>query len=300
MLKLVTIGAVALCAAATHPINEELVKEIKQKATTWTPMEVHQNPLAAVSHTVLKQRLGTIVRGPQGFPHPRTANGLPASFDARDQWGSKVHPIRDQQQCGSCWAFGATESLSDRFTIATNGATDVVLAPEDLVACDGDNYGCQGGYLSNAWNYLANTGAVADSSFPYTSGDGSVPQCPSSLGHKYKCQAGTVVEMTSPDELRTEILTNGPIETQFTVYADFYNYQGGVYQHVSGGVEGGHAIKVLGWGNESGVDYWLCANSWGSGWGEQGFFKIKVGDCGIDQSAYTCKPDLSTAATATF
>jgi len=65
------------------------------------------------------------------------------------------------------------------------------------------------------------------------------------------------------------------METAFTVYSDFMNYESGVYHHVSGTVEGGHAIKILGWGTEDGMDYWLCANSWGTSWGLEGFFKIK-------------------------
>jgi cathepsin B len=89
------------------------------------------------------------------------------------------------------------------------------------------------------------------------------------------------------------------METAFTVYSDFMNYQSGVYHHVSGSVEGGHAVKILGWGTESGMDYWLCANSWGTSWGIDGFFKIKQGDCGIDSTVYACTPDVSTA-TITF
>jgi len=100
--------------------------------------------------------------------------------------------------------------------------------------------------------------------------------------------------MTTPDQLRSEIYTNGPIETSFNVYEDFFNYKSGVYQHVSGGLKGGHAIKVLGWGNEDGLDYYLCANSWGPSWGLEGFFKIKVGDCKIDHAAYACKPNLDS------
>lgn len=80
------------------------------------------------------------------------------------------------------------------------------------------------------------------------------------------------------------------METAFTVYSDFMNYQSGVYHHVSGSVEGGHAVKILGWGTESGMDYWLCANSWGTSWGEQGFFRIKQGDCNIDTALYACTP----------
>jgi len=87
--------------------------------------------------------------------------------------------------------------------------------------------------------------------------------------------------MTKPDQIKYEILNNGPVETTFTVYQDFFSYKSGVYQHVTGDYDGGHAIKVLGWGTENGVDYWLCANSWNTSWGDNGFFKIKVGDCQI-------------------
>jgi cathepsin B len=307
MLKLVTIGTVALVASASnpdhHPISQKTIDAIKAAKTTWTPMEESENPLANASHATLnRERLGTIVRGSQaGYPEAPVANGFPTNFDSRDVWPGKIHPIRDQAQCGSCWAFGATEALSDRFAIASNGATDVVLSAQDLVSCDSDNYACQGGYLSNAWNYLLNTGAVADDSFPYTSGTGNVEQCPANLGHKYKCQAGTVQQYSSVDAIKTAVQANGPVETQFSVYGDFYNYKSGVYQHVTGGLEGGHAVKIIGWGTDeaSGLDYWLIANSWGTGWGESGFFQIKQGDCGVDSNAYACQADLSSAGTFT-
>jgi len=90
-----------------------------------------------------------------------------------------IHPIRDQAKCGSCWAFGATEALSDRFAIASNGTIDVVLSPQDLVECDTTDTGCYGGYLNHAWKYLTDVGAVSDECLPYTAGNGTVSQCPS-------------------------------------------------------------------------------------------------------------------------
>lgn len=79
-------------------------------------------------------------------------------------------------------------------------------------------------------------------------------------------------------------MTNGPAETSFTVYEDFLTYKSGVYYHVTGDNLGGHAIKIMGWGIENNMDYWLCANSWNEDWGDQGFFKIKRGtdECGIE------------------
>ena len=105
---------------------------------------------------------------------------LPTSFDARDKWGSCIHPIRDQQKCGSCWAFSASETLSDRLCIASNKAVDVVLSPEYQLSCDWWDHGCNGGIISWAWSFLEKTGECTDTCDPYTSGDGKVPwTCPS-------------------------------------------------------------------------------------------------------------------------
>ena len=63
-------------------------------------------------------------------------------------------------------------------------------------------------------------------------------------------------------------MTSGPVETRFNVYSDFMSYKSGVYTHTSGYLEGGHAVKLLGWGVEGGKHYWLCANSWNTSWGD--------------------------------
>jgi len=88
--------------------------------------------------------------------------------------------------------------------------------------------------------------------------------------------------------IQSEIMTNGPVEAAFTVYEDFLAYKSGVYQHTTGDELGGHAIKVLGWGVEDSVPYWLIANSWNPDWGDQGFFKILRGSnhCGIEQEVF--------------
>jgi cathepsin B len=79
-------------------------------------------------------------------------------------------------------------------------------------------------------------------------------------------------------------MAGGPVETAFTVYTDFANYVSGIYHHVSGGVEGGHAVRIVGWGVEGGNKYWKVANSWNPYWGEKGYFRIKRGnsECGIE------------------
>lgn len=80
-----------------------------------------------------------------------------------------------------------------------------------------------------------------------------------------------------PEQIQKEIMTNGPVEGAFTVYEDLINYKEGVYQHTTGKMLGGHAIRILGWGVENDTPYWLIANSWNTDWGNRGYFKILRG-----------------------
>lgn len=133
---------------------------------------------------------------------------------------------------------------------------------------------------------MQNTGVMTDACFPYTSGTTKVDgACKTTCADGSKPQlyhAGAYSTTSNVQTTMQQIQQNGPIEAAFTVYQDFMSYKGGVYQHTSGSMLGGHAIKAIGWGTENGVDYWIMANSWGTSWGEQGFFRIKRGDCGIN------------------
>ena len=86
------------------------------------------------------------------------------------------------------------------------------------------------------------------------------------------------VTLRDLEEVKDFIKSRGSVSMIFAVYGDFFNYKSGVYVRTSEVFSGWHAVKVLGWGtDENGVDYWLCANSWGTDWGDEGFFKIKRG-----------------------
>ncbi len=166
-----------------------------------------------------------------------------------------------------------------------------------MVSCDTNNYGCNGGYMDMAWEYIANHGIVKDSCFPYQAGSGFAPACRSSCVDgepfkKYKCKAGSIRNPKSVEEIKSEIFTHGPVEGAFTVYEDFFSYSSGVYEHTWGGMSGGHAIKILGFGEENGTPYWLIANSWGPSWGINGLVKFKQGQCGIENQVFGCDPEL--------
>jgi len=238
-----------------------------------------------------RQYLGTIIPIEKLAPKQNIASveAIPASFNASEQWPTCIHPILNQADCGSCWAFGASESLSDRACISTNGQVNVVLSPEDLVSCDTGNFGCQGGYLNAAWSYMENPGIVTMDCFPYTAGNNDeAPPCQTKCSDS---ESWTVYKAKGSGALtaaqgQAEIMTNGPIETAFDVYEDFMNYTGGVYIQHSDQFLGGHAVKVIGWGTLNKVPYWLAQNSWGPTWGLNGFFMIGTSQCGFDQNFY--------------
>ena len=115
---------------------------------------------------------------------------------------------------------------------------------------------------------------------------------------KYSFQGHIVAPSKEQSQIQQMIIDHGPVEATFTVFEDFANYSSGIYHHVTGGIAGGHAIKIVGWGvgtedAEKGVEYWKVANSWNPFWGESGFFRIKRGvdECGIEENIMANSPD---------
>lgn len=295
-----TIIAISYCHVHQPYFTKETYQQITETAKFETvPFE--KNQFKYWSEAELRSLFGTFLPS-----HKRTVEqgecNVPDSFDARQQWPNCIHPIRDQQHCGSCWAFAASEVLSDRFCIASNGQIDVVLSPEDMVSCDTGDMGCNGGYLDASWEYLRNEGIVSDDCLPYSSGDGQTGYCPSEFSYGQcptgaefkKYRASGYTHYNSICDIQQAIMNEGPVETGFTVYRDLMAYQGGVYTSDCSQQLGGHAVKIVGWGNEGGRKYWIIANSWNSGWGESGFIRIEIGQSclGLEGEVYAGSPDL--------
>jgi cathepsin B len=242
-------------------------------------------------------------------------NAIPTTFDARQRWPECVKVIgniRDQSQCGSCWAVAAASVFSDRKCISSGGKVQTSFSGEDtLSCCHGDgSAGCNGGYPSAAWDWFVQVGVVSGGN--YTNRDGCRPYlfCPPGVTHSCKtpsCQqtcdgngnmayasdkhkADTSYRIDSNvAQIQTDLMNKGSVEVTFAVYEDFFNYpQGfptGVYTRTPGSrLAGYHAVRLIGWGTQQGVDYWLIANSWDTNWGNDGYFMIKrgVNECGIE------------------
>jgi len=291
---------------------------------TWTAG--HNKYFDNIPYNTIKQMMGVPknrnkmqlpIRTIEHFGDSIESDPLPDNFDPRQQWPTcpTIKEIRDQAACGSCWAFGAVEAISDRICIHSNGKSKAHISAEDLLTCCSDcGMGCNGGDPGTAWSYWVSDGLVTGSNYTAHSGcqpykippcdhhvNGTMkpcgeivptPQCEQKCIKGYKTiyqkdkhygQKAYSIERNE-DAIKRELYTNGPVEAAFTVYEDFTQYKSGVYQHVTGSELGGHAVRMLGWGEEDSTPFWLVANSWNTEWGDKGYFKILRGsdECGIE------------------
>ena len=215
--------------------------------------------------------------------------------------------------------------MSDRHCIISKGVQKPILSASVVISCCTLGcHGCAGGLPYEAFIYWKGSGIPTgaeygdkETCFPYFLpkcnhhlNNTGLPDCPETATTPScvkECQEGydkTFKEdryfgeeyytVKGEEEIKTEIYERGSIESSFIVYEDFVNYKDGVYQHVEGELLGAHAIKIIGWGIENGVKYWLCVNSWTEFWGDHGTFKILRGEnhLNIEQNIVTGMPKL--------
>jgi papain like protease len=195
--------------------------------------------------------------------------------DWRNRWGTNyVTPVTDQGGCGSCVSFGTIATLESMVLIEHNLATD--LSEAELLFCGGGS--CGGWWPDSAVNYLTSKGVAQESCFPYVATNVPCSTCAKRDGEAIKVlQHLTLMDVTQRKDYLYFI---GPTMCVFEVFSDFYSYHSGVYSHVAGGSVGLHCVEVIGYDDFESC--WICKNSWGSGWGDGGFFKIAYGQCQID------------------
>lgn len=200
---------------------------------------------------------------------------LPSSFDWRDY--DIVTPVKNQGSCGSCWDFAGIGALEA--VLAINETVEYDLSEQQILSCATPGSGCSGGWYATVWDYIKSNGAVLESCMPYEADD-TVP-CDDGSCQKVASNNGWVDVQNNVDEIKEQVLIS-PVATTFHVYDDFGSYGGGCYEH-SGDDPINHAVVIVGWadsmcGNEGA---WLVKNSWGSSWGDSGYFWIKYGSCNI-------------------
>jgi C1A family cysteine protease len=209
--------------------------------------------------------------------------GLPAAFDLRNVDGKNfITPIKDQGSCGSCVAFGTIASIEGQFRFQRQDPNlQVDLSEAHLFFCSGKAQGvtCQTGWMPDrAFACAANPGIPDEACYPYnTSQTGCTNVCSDWQSRALKITGSCGIATA---QIKTILTTKGPIAACFVVYNDFFSYRSGVYRHVSGAQAGGHCVSIIGYDDALGC--WICKNSWGTSWGDNGYFKIAYGECGID------------------
>jgi len=296
-------------------LNPRLVNYINSVKTSWSAQnhDMWKGKTIRQVKRLLGAHLYTSMDEPRKTFAPEILKATPTSFDSRAAWPkcTTIGTILNQAECGSCWAFGCVESITDRFCINSNASILVELSEMDLVTCDSEQGGCEGGDPLSAWGWIQRNGIVTNACSPYT-----IPTCPpaqqpclnfvptpscvkqcnnsQNWDSNKKYISDHYYVGTDQSQICTEIYQHGPVEAAFSVYEDFIHYKSGVYQHTSGSYLGGHAIKIIGYGTENDLPYWEVANSWTTYWGNKGFFKILRGadECGIESGVVGGTPKI--------
>jgi len=213
------------------------------------------------------------------------ARDVPASVDWRNK--NAVTPVKNQGQCGSCWAFSTTGSIEGAWAIKTGNLVSV--SEQQLVDCSGSqgDQGCNGGLMDNAFQYvISNGGICAEDAYPYTAQDGTCQTTCSSV-----VNISSFVDVTPGDEnALAAAVAQGPVSVAIEAdQAVFQFYSSGIVE--DGGPLGScgtnldHGVLAVGYGTDSATNknYWIVKNSWGASWGDKGYVKIFRGanTCGI-------------------
>ena len=238
--------------------------------TVYTPEELEQ--MLGLRLPEEQQRHGNQLRQ---SPYPLRRD-LPVAYDWRDYSG--VTPVKNQEDCGSCWDFAAVGALES--SILIHGGVELDLSEQQVLSCATPGWGCQGGWASIAWVHFRDHGAVSESCMPYQADD-TIP-C---TEDECDLVAATREWFDIPpqiDAIKTAVHEYGPITTGFAVQEDFFYYDGGCYS-LEGDYGMNHLMVIVGWDDDAcgGNGAWLVKNSWGEGWGEDGFVWIEYGTCGV-------------------
>ena len=218
-----------------------------------------------------------IIPDPIEVYRDKSAEGLcfPPSWDWRNHKGHNwMTPAKNQGSCGSCWCFAVVSGFESRLKIVNNlPDTNIDLSEGFFISCDFRDFGCSGGSLDWASQFVAETGVPDEDCFPYTGK--ALPCCMSCPDWENRVKKAKTWKTTSyVTEYKLRIM-EGPLACWLTPYSDFLYYKDGVYEPIIG-EKYVHAVCLCGWDDEKGA--WLFKNSWGDGWGEEGYGWIYYGE----------------------
>jgi C1A family cysteine protease len=253
---------------------------IVQKGAHWT---ARVTPLSGLPLNKKRRWTGVLPpRSTVSYTNPKYSQrlpgspALPARFDWRNYNGQNyVSSVKDQGQCGSCWAFAVTAALESKAMITQSKSDNLDLSEQIVLSCSQAG-SCDGGWPDQAASFLTATGTAGQSYYPYTAQNGSCSTAGNGWqSNAYKMKNWTyVVENAVPtvDAVKNALSSGGPLVVTMNVYEDFFSYSAGVYSYTTGALAGAHAVVIVGWNDAD--QAFIIKNSWGEDWGEAGYFEI--------------------------
>ncbi len=262
-----------------------LNEAIKEKGHTWVAEENHMTKMSSEERIKM---LGAIIpdnlnENTSSTQETIDTTALPSSIDWRNNNGNFVTRVKDQGQCGSCVGFGCTATFESMLAIEKVHYLQS-LSVADSFFCSSHGTNCLGWWTDSYFKANKSRGVVADVLFPYSEAfSNGAPICitiPNRAQHAYKY--GQINSTTTIAAAKAYLNNTGPIAACFMVYEDFYGYKSGIYKHTTGKHDANHCICIVGYNDNNGDGYWICKNSWGKRWGDQGYFYIAYNQCNID------------------
>jgi len=267
-------------AEASKKVSEINLK-IKNAGKKW---KAGLTPLAFYSQEERDALLSVVLDSKSGTSHTMSSEGsmeildVPAAFDWRDYNGQDwVTPIKDQGACGSCWAFAAVATVEGAFNVQSGiHDMDLDLSEQELVSCS-DAGTCNGGYSELALDYIIDEGVVNETCFSYEASDIACELCE---GDPVRTRIREYIHVeNSTEAYKSALIEYGPFVVGLDAPGDFLYYAGGIYEPLEDRPWDGtlnHAITLVGYNDTNGS--WIIKNSWGTGWGEDGYGRVYYGD----------------------
>ncbi|OHT15262.1 Cathepsin K [Tritrichomonas foetus] len=273
--------------------NVRYINEFNKNTSKHITLRV--NSLATLTPAEYRLRLGHIDNPKAEVPHSpfrkQPRNDIPENYDLREL--GMVNHVKDQGSCGSCWAFGSVAAQETNWALTHNGEL-YSLSEQNLLDCVIDSLGCSGGNAAMALSYVSwmqGGKFMTEDDYPYA---GAVQEC------KFDSTRGVTHLRTyystwrgDEDGLKQSVYTYGAHAVSMDCMGlAFQYYGGGIYDHTADEScttwWANHCMCLVGYGVEDGTGYWIIKNSWGTSWGEEGFFRIirdGTNFCGVSSQA---------------